>query len=1805
MIVNLLSATENSHSFIAMKKLSVIAILLFVFGFSNAQIVTTFAGSVASPGNNDGTGTAAGFIGPSGVTYDGLGNLYVTDAIAQNIRMITLSTGAVTTVAGSTSYASGHADGTGTAATFNQPAGITYDGAGNLYVADYQNNEIRTIVVSTGAVTTFAGSVTAGSINGTGTAARFKSPSGVAYDGSGNLFIADTYNNEIRKIVISTGVVTTFAGSTSAGSADGIGTAAGFTYPSGIAYDGNGNLYVSEVYGYRVRKIVIATDAVTTIAGSSAPGSIDGIGTAASFNQPAGITYDGKGNLFLADQVNNEIRMITTATGAVVTFAGTTTSGSVDGTASFAGFSDPAGVVFDGSGNLYVTDKDNYEIRKITTLSKPVTAFAAGNTTPCAGVVVQFTDNSTNVPLTWMWTFQDGASTITSTLQNPGIAFNTPGKDSVKLVVTNYGGKDSITKKLYINVNALPTVGISENIIGGSLACGSYDTLRANASGSGVLNYIWSTSGTRDTIIVSSPSTPYTGIVTTIAGSTTPGYNDGTGTVAQFTGPAGAAYDGNGNLFIVDQNSNEIRKLVLATGVVTTFAGTSTSGSADGIGAAAGFKEPTGIACDGNGNLYVADYQNNEIRKVVIATGAVTTFAGTTTSGHTDGTGTAAGFSSPTGVTYDGNGNLYVADQSNFEIRKIVLSTGAVTTIAGSSASSATLDGTGTAANFYYPYGIVSDGNGNLYVTEQYGNDVRKIVIATAVVTTIAGSNTSGSADGIGAAAGFYYPTGIAYDGFGNLYVTDNENNEIRRIVTSSGAVTTFAGTTASGSADGSGTTAGFYSPDGVAFDAGGNLYVADQNNYEIRKISVPNFYSVTVTDGNGCKNTASASATVYPATTISITGGAQCTGIADTLIAHATGAGSLSYNWAPVTSFSDTNIVSVNNIYTATVIDANGCTATASKSIVLNSTPTLTISENIMGGSLVCGLYDTLKANAAGNGSFVYGWSTSGTHDTIIVSSPPAPNLGKVSTLAGSTTSGSNDGTGTAASLYNPTGIVYDGNGNLYVTDQYNQEIRKVVIPTGAVTTFAGSVVNTGNVDGTGTAASFNYPTGIAYDGNGNLYVADQYNNEIRKVVIATGSVSTFAGSTTQGVADGTGTAAEFNQPTGIVCDGNGNLFVADWSNNEIRKIVIATGAVSTFAGSLANSGTIDGTGTAAGFTYPYGITYDGNGNLYVTEQYGNDIRKIVISTAVVTTFAGSNATGSIDGIGTAASFNQPQGITYDGFGNLYVGDGQNNEIRKIVMSTDAVSTIAGTTTSGSNDGTGTVASLYNPAGLGFDASGNLYVADQQNNEIRKIGVPNFYAVTVTDKNGCKSTASASALVYPGARVTISGGTSCIGSADTLIAHAIGTGPSIYSWSPAATGDTNLVFSDNVYSVTITDSVGCKAMASKSVIMNPTPTVTISGNTTICSGINDTLIANATGIGTFKYLWNNASTKDTIIATLTTVYSVTVIDNNGCGSIATKSVTADSLFAVGISSNTTGGAVICSGSEDTLVANAAGTGAFTYKWNTSETQDTIITSSAGIYSVTVVDALGCRDTASIRVVVNSLPTISVSGFAVICSGIDDTLTANATGNGTYTYKWNTGGTSDTILVKSSNTYNVLVTDTNGCQSNASVTVTINPTPTLTITGNNQLNTGNADTLTATGAATYSWNTGSTSDTAIVKPTISSKYTVIGKGADGCIDTASFMIVVTGVVDLISTDKTILYPNPTLGDVNLSFEMQGAGKHAVIGVIDAIGKEVMSENSEISNGKVITLNVTMLAQGIYFVKVTTDNEMQVVKFIKQ
>jgi secreted PhoX family phosphatase len=296
------------------------------------------------------------------------------------------------------------------------------------------------------------------------------------------------------------------------------------------------------------------------------------------------------------------------------------------------------------------------------------------------------------------------------------------------------------------------------------------------------------------------------------------------------------------------------------------------------------------------------------------------------------------------------------------------------------------------------------------------------------------------------------------------------------------------------------------------------------------------------------------------------------------------------------------------------------------------------------------------------------------------------------------------------------PQGIAIDATGNLYV-GCYNAIVAKIT-PAGVVSTFAGSG-KSGNVNGIGTAASFFSPSGLAIDAAGNLYLADDGIELIRKIT-PTGVVSTFAGSGISGSANGISTVASFNDPHGIVVDAAGNVYVTELVNQLIRKITPA-GVVSTFAGS-GIAGNVNGTGTAASFNQPYGLALDAIGNVFVADALNNIIRKITPA-GVVSTFAGSGIAGNANGTSITASFYLPQGLVFDSAGNLYVADSGNNLIRKITPA-GVVSTFAGSGTVGTTNGISTTASFDTPQGLVFDAAGNLYVLDSGNGLVRKIVV-------------------------------------------------------------------------------------------------------------------------------------------------------------------------------------------------------------------------------------------------------------------------------------------------------------------------------------------------------------------------------------------------------------------------------------------------------------------------------------------------
>ena|GEM_PF-1919213 len=636
---------------------------------------------------------------------------------------------------------------------------------------------------------------------------------------------------------------------------------------------------------------------------------------------------------------------------------------------------------------------------------------------------------------------------------------------------------------------------------------------------------------------------------THLAGSLGAGWFDGTGSEARFDSPMGVTVDGSGNVYVADAGNHTIRK-VTSSGAVTTLAGLAGSfGSAEGTGSGARFAHPSGVAVDASGNVYVADEDNHTIR-MVTPSGVVTTMAGLAGSlGSVDGTGSGARFNNPSGVAVDASGNVYVADQGNSTIRKVTAS-GVVTTLAGRVGTAGSADGTGSEARFQVPHGIAVDGSGNVYVTDEC--DRLRRVTPAGVVTTLTAGSACAHDDGPPGDVPLHSYGGVAVDGSGNVYVAGWAAHTIRK-VTPSGVVTTVAGLAGSlGSANGTGSEARFNFPSGVAADGSGNVYVADQYNNTIRKVTSS-------------------------------------------------------------------------------------------------------------------GLVSTV-AGVAG------GW-------------------------------GSADGTGSGARFNDPEGVAVDASGNVYVADTRNHTVRKVTA-SGVVTTLAGLVGSLGSADGTGSGARFSLPTGVAVDGSGNVYVADQYNHTIRKVT-PSGVVTTLAGLPgSSGRADGTGSEARFSSPGAVAVSGSGIVYVADQFNYAIRKVT-ASGVVTTLVGLLEGP--------------PVGVAVDGSGNVYVADAQHHTIRKVTAA-GVVTTLAGlAVSPGSVDGTGSGARFRSPTGLAVDGTGSVYVADSGNSSIRKVTASGE-VTTVAGLAeTWGNADGTGSAARFYHPSGVAVDGFGNVYVADENNDCIRK----------------------------------------------------------------------------------------------------------------------------------------------------------------------------------------------------------------------------------------------------------------------------------------------------------------------------------------------------------------------------------------------------------------------------------------------------------------------------------------------------
>ncbi len=859
-----------------------LASLLLPFSMS-AQTITLAGGAVIH--SVAGTPQQSGYTGDGGpagqatlgytygVAVDASGNYYIADAANSVIRVVNTQKTAITvanvqiqpgdiaTVAGNGQAGYSGDNGPATSAQIDWPYAVAVDNSGNIYIADTNNNVIRE-VTSGGTITTFAGVSNNGQgcdvangysgDGGPATQAIMNCPLGVAADSSGNVYIADTYNNVVR-MVNSGGIINTVAGNGTghgngcdAGGYSGDGgpaTQAELNCVVGVSVDAAGNFYIADLNNEVLRVVNTQSSAVTiggvliqpgninTVAGNGTPGysGDGGQATQAQLNYPWSSSVDAQGNIFISDSENYVVREVSSQ-GVISTYAG-------DGTFGYAGDGGPAnqaelswvhGIAVSGSGNVYIDDSDNYVVRM---------SVAGGGLSQDFGQVNLGNTNGEYVQL------QFNAPITINGVQTSGDFSILPGcRDCNSVHRQNVRSFDANRVHLPRRIAQL----LSKHV-----ASGGRPQIQIRENSSSVCTGSYQQGDTCSILIQFAP--------------TQPGFR---------TAP----------LVLTDSNSVEYSVGLTGTGVGSTLAftpglihdvaGDGTFGYAGDGGPAtsAELAEPLGVVRDGAGNLYIADGQNNVVRKVDTY-GNISTVAGNGTAGYTGdgGPATSAELWFPFGLSMDSGGNLYIADIGNSVIRRVDIN-GIITTVAGNGSFGYTGDnGSALSAQLANPVGVMADNLGNLYIADTFNNVIRK-VNAYGIITTVAGNGYGAGSGGwmSGTAQGGYSgdggpatqaelfsPFGISMDAAGNLYIADSQNSVVREVSTA-GMISTVAGECPNGTCQygytgdgGPATSAQLAFPTGVAFDSAGEMFIADAYNSAIRRVDVLGNISTVAGDGS------------------------------------------------------------------------------------------------------------------------------------------------------------------------------------------------------------------------------------------------------------------------------------------------------------------------------------------------------------------------------------------------------------------------------------------------------------------------------------------------------------------------------------------------------------------------------------------------------------------------------------------------------------------------------------------------------------------------------------------------------------------------------------------------------------------------------------------------------------------------------------------------------------------------------------------------------------------------------------------
>ena len=1337
-------------------------------------------------GGDDGIAAEARFDSPLSVAVDASGHVYIADARNHRIRRISPD-GMIETFAGTGEDGYSGDGGPAAEAQLNYPAGVAVDAAGYVYVADARNQRIRRIAPD-GVIETFAGMGEAGygGDGGPATAALFSYPVGVTVDAAGNVYVAEERNHRIRRIAPN-GTIVTIAGTGDAGySGDGgPATEARLQWPYGMAVDSAGYVYVADGLNHRIRRIApdgtIETFAGTGEAGYGGDG---GPATAAQLYWPIGLAVDAADNVYVADYVNHRIRRIA-PDGTIETFAGTGEAGysGEGGPARSAQLNGPVGVAVDGRGYVYVADADNQRIRVLEppaddhgdavacatplALGAPLPGrIEAGDDTdyfrleldePTAAAIYTTGDLDT------IGSLRDGSDRRIALNDDGGEAYNfyleAVWPEGVHFIrVESYQdrtGQYTLHARRFADVNLADsgeTVRLWGTSAGGWTLDPATDAPFATGGevvGSTGARYVltlrqdgtWTASAVApDPPAVGSCEADLAGTIRTLAGTgaSTFGGDGGPATAAHLSAPIGLAVDARGYVYVADKDNQRIRRIG-PDGTIESIGGTGQPGGGGDGGPAteARLWNPWDVAVDATGNVYVADSGNHQVRRIG-TDGSIETIAGIGLAGFggDGGPATAARFHYPWGVAVDAVGYVYIADQSNHRIRRIAAD-GTIETFAGTGVAGFAGDGgpAGEAA-LNEPLGMSVDAAGNVYVADTKNHRIRRIT-PDGTIDTLAGTGVAGYAGdgGPAAAARLNNPWDVAVDAAGNVYVAERDNHRVRRIA-ADGIIQTLAGTGVEGfSGDGGpATEARLNSPSGLATDASGRIFVADRYNYRIRVVESQG-------DDHG---DAPECATV-------LTLGVPAQGRIDP---------GDDQDWFRLQLSASASVA----IYTTGDLDTVGSLHDESGDLIAGNDD---IADDVLNfgfaRDLSAGVYyvrvESYRSETGGYTLHAREFTDvalGNTGETIRLWVTDLADATGGWTLDPST----GDSFTSGSEVLAPTGarfVLTLGSNGVWTASPVVEMCEASLA--GTIRTLGGTA-GTSGFGGDGrfaVDARLDAPFDLAVDAAGYLFVGERGNHRIRRIG-PDGIITTFAGTGVQGFGGdgGPATAAQFDRPIGLAVDASGNVYVADRLNHRVRRIG-TDGTIETFAGTgTAGDSGDGGPATSAQLDEPTGVAVDAAGNVYVADSQNHRIRRIGLD-GTIEAFAGRGSFGHAGdgGPATSARLTYPFDVAVDANGVVYVADTFNHRIRRI--GTDGIiETIAGTGTEGygGDGGEATAAHLNNPAGIAVNSAGYVFVADWGNHRIRRIApdgtIETFAGTGVSGLGGDGEPAIATQLLSP-----------------------------------------------------------------------------------------------------------------------------------------------------------------------------------------------------------------------------------------------------------------------------------------------------------------------------------------------------------------------------------------------------------------------------------------------------------------------